>query len=718
VVGLVTIGLFAALFTRLWYLEVLSSPQLSAAAQADEIRYAPVPAPRGTIVDRYGRVMVDNVSSDEVTVAPSDLDPAGVGLNKGLLTRLAKVLDTTESSLASTALANLSQVSPYQSVPVATGINMAQVIYLEEHSANFPGVSVLPEAIRYYPDGTTASHLLGYVGQITPSELKQYAKQGYGPGDQFGQSGVEAEYQQYLRGTPGQTKLEVDASGAIVADLGQSPPVPGDTVQLNIDLGLQKEVDTALSKEIQTLRMTRDPTHGNIFYPATGGAAVVMNVNNGHVYALASYPTYNPSVWIGGISQANYDNLTSATSDDPLLNRAIDGLYTPGSTFKLATATAALETGLMTPNTIVDDATGTFTNPACVGNTPLHNAGYEHLGPINIVSALAASDDVFFYTIGCEFWLQRSTYGIQPIQNYARMFGFGQTTGITLPGEAKGRVDSPAERQKLHQEYPSVYSSAWYPADNLEMAFGQGGTIVTPIEIADAYATFANGGTKYQPQLAADVINAEGKVVKTFKPVVTGHVPLPPLVHQTLLQGFEQAIQNPSLGTAGPTFAGFPFNIMPLAGKTGTATITHQLEPDSLFVAFGPTTNPKYVVCVVISQAGYGASGAAPVARQIYQYLIAHPVNPVKPDTRVLQATAVTSTTAAVPSTTMTTAALASPASSPPPTVATSTTTSSTDVTTTAAPVSTTTTTSSPNTGSPVPISTTTTSISRGPPSG
>jgi penicillin-binding protein 2 len=289
------------------------------------------------------------------------------------------------------------------------------------------------------------------------------------------------------------------------------------------------------------------------------------------------------------------------------------------------TATAALNTGLITPYTIIDD-TGTYPLP---GSAPLHDADNVPLGNVNVVTALTRSSDVFFYTLGGRFWEDRDAYGMTPIQNEAHLYGLGVPSGIDLPASEvqDGWVDSPQTRKLLHEQAPKVYADTWYLGDNVEMAFGQGETVVTPIQLATAYATFANGGTRYAPELAASVISPAGKVVKRFAPRVLDHVTMSAETRQAILTGLEGVVQNP-LGTAYADFVGFNFAKWNLAGKTGTATVTVNdvVQPTSWFVAFGGPRGraPRYVVCVEINQAGFGASAAAPVVRQIYNYLYAH----------------------------------------------------------------------------------------------
>jgi penicillin-binding protein 2 len=600
-VGLVVAGLFVAMFVRLWYLQVLDSPQFRNAAVSNGVRTVYQPAPRGRVVDRYGRVLVDDSVTQAITLSRNTAKT-----NPEVVSRLAVLLGMTTAQIQQ--ILNDPRYSQFKPVPVKTNVTNDVSIYIKEHQSDFPGVDAesLPEVS--YPNGSTAAQILGYVGPISSSELAAHQGQGYQEGDDIGQSGVEASAEQYLRGQPGTTRLLVNSSGQVFGTLSSTPPVPGSDVQLSIDLGLQREVESALSQELGTVN-------------APTGAAVVLDPRTGAVLAMASIPSYDPSVWVGGISTANYANLQNPANNYPLVNRAIAGLYTPGSTFKLTTATAALDQGVISPTTIVDD-TGAYTIPG--SNQTLASEG---VGNVNVSSALAESSDYYFYNLGAQFWDQRAKYGDNAIQNVANSYGLGEPTGVDLPGESVGRVDSPEVRQKLHAENAKAFpNSSWYIGDSVEMAFGQGGTVVTPLQLVNAYATFANGGTVYQPRVAADTVDSAGRPTKTFSPVVAGHVSLPPSTRDPMLAGFEGATQGS--GTAGATFAGFPQNVFPVAGKTGTASHVGQ-QPTSLFMSFAPANDPQYAVGVIMDQAGYGASAAAPVVRAIYDYLMANPVQPM-----------------------------------------------------------------------------------------
>ena len=660
-IGLMVGCLFAAMFVRLWYLQVLDSSRLAAAATANQVREVTVQAPRGTILDRYGNTIVDNHTVVAVTVARSVVPNASCGSKlparyPAVIDRLAQVLGVTSASVLQTL--GDCRYSPYEPVPIATGVDISKVIYIREHQDEFPGVAVQELSQRDYPQGNAGAHLLGYVGAISPQQLAKLTSSGYQQGDLVGQAGVEKSYEKWLRGQPGVTKLEVDANGRVLGSLGEQRPQPGDSVELTLDLGLQKEVDSDLAAEIDKLHHTYDHQAG-IYYPAPSGSAIVLDPRNGAVLAMSSYPGYNPSVWVGGISTQQYQALSASPS--ALINRAVDGLYTPGSTFKLVTATAAIDDGLISPSSYIYDP-GFFRIPNCRSGCLFHNNESESLGSLNVQTALTASDDVFFYNLGYDFYAQRGRYGPEAIQDVAKQYGLGQPTRWELGGGVVGRVDSPSERLYLHQHYPTAFPNyQWYAGDNVEVAFGQGATVISPLQLADAYAAFANGGTVWEPHVGGQVLGRAGKVVWTFAPQAISHVALSPTARQTILAGLQGVVTN-RLGTAYGTFLGFPFEKLAVAGKTGTAT-TPTREPTALFTAFAPADNPQYEVLVVIDQAGYGASGSAPVARQILEYLMQHPVGPVTAP--AAPATSSTTTPATTPATTQATTPATSSTTTP-----------------------------------------------------
>jgi penicillin-binding protein 2 len=670
VVGGVVIALFLVLGLRLWTLQVVDGKTYAAAVTRNQVRTVSVPAPRGEIVDRNGTVLAGDVPQEEVLLsrATAVADPSIIGA-------VAALVGQTPKSIKED-IAN-SQYSQYEPVPVLSDAPPSVVGFLEEHQAEYPGVTLQEVTERSYPQNQNSGSavgtaVLGYVSPISAQELKQSPHAGYTQASQVGQSGLESEYEPYLKGTPGEDALSVNAQGTVVGTLSKTAATPGDTVVTNLDLGLQEYVQGVLQNTITTDKQTVDPKTGK--YPtANDGAAVVLNAQTGAVLAMATSPTYNLNEWVGGISDANYaalsascKNLVSVTTGCPLFNYAIDGQYTPGSTFKLSTATAALDDGVISAGTYVND-TGVYHVPQkCTSGCTYVDDEASDSGPTDLQEALTKSDDYYFYSLGDQFYYSSDPDGIQKT---AAEYGLGGPTGIDLPGEFHGEVDSASLRAAQHKQDPSLTSS-YYVGDNIETAFGQGETTVTPIQQAVAYATFANGGTRYQPQVAAAIVSATGKVVTQFEPKVTGTVSLPPSTYQPMLAGFEGVVADKD-GTANAAFAQyakFPMASYPIAGKTGTADVGLDKEPNSWFVGFGPTNHagsePEYVVVVVIDHGGYGAQAAAPAVAQIYNYLYANPIQPVQLPTATHQPStnppatippASTPTTTTTPSTTGTT---------------------------------------------------------------
>ncbi len=621
--AVVVVGLFATLGVRLFDLQVVHGATANGLARQTVLKDVEVPALRGEIFARSSTprdLLATNIATWEITLSQQNaLDHPKV------VTALATLLPNTSLKSIYAALSikdgkpTVSQYESYQPVPVATNVSPTTVLNIEEHPQLFPGVTAEQSYVRSYPQGDLAAQALGYVGAISSTELEKLQGDGYTQQSQIGQSGLEASYEAQLHGEPGIEQVTVDPAGQAVSRNSTTPAVPGDNLYLNLDLGLEKATSTALANKINSLRAT---------VTADFGAAVVLDAQTGAVLSMASYPTYNNNLWIPFISENEYQTLLNEYGE-PLNNYAISGGQTPGSTFKMVTATAALNDGLITGSTLYDD-TGTFREGKAPKIQILHDDESSALGYINVSTALSQSVDTFFYNLGARFCQQDVGCPTQ-IQQYAAKFGFGTDPMVDLPNAASGQVDSPQLRLEQHRLNPSAFPNATYfQGDNVDMAFGQGETLVTPLQLASAYATFANGGTRYAPQMAAALVAPDGKVTK-IKPKVLGHVSLPASTADPMLRGFEEATQSTS-GTAYANFAGFDFTNWNIAGKTGTATAAANVKPVSWFVAFGGPRDrpPKYVVCVEIDKSGYGAAAAAPVARQIFDYLYAHGISPLK----------------------------------------------------------------------------------------
>jgi penicillin-binding protein 2 len=604
--------LFLLLVGRLYVLQIKDHKQSVEQVSRNSIRKVSIPASRGLILDRNGAPLVNNVTTVEIRLsrAEATLDPSVEG-------SLASLTGLSVKQIASD-LANPAY-DPYQPAPILGNAPANIVQFIKLHPGEFQGVSVLDVSQRSYPlGGGVGSQVLGYVGPVSEDEV--------------GKTGIEAFYERYLRGKNGTSSIEVGASGNVIGTMHTTQPKVGDSVVLNIDGGLQKALDGILKSDILHDRTVPDPRSG-ILPQAINGAAVVMDVNDGAVLAMSSYPSYNLSTFVDGLSEAEYRHLIKVGAFN---DYAIQGLYTPGSTFKLITATAEMQTGVLSPDALIDD-TGSFKVPGCKTNPKgcvFHDDETTGLGEVDLSTALTESSDYYFYNLGYLFWSQQARYGQTPIQNVAHQYGLDQYTDIDLPDEVQGRVDSPQVRKELHAEAPKDFPYvSWYTGDNIEMAFGQGTTALTPIALANAYATFANGGTRYAPEVAAGIVNAHGQIVVRYGPRVLGRVSLPPRVREPILAGLEGVVMNPA-GTAYAPFhdnINFSLSTFPIAGKTGTATNGGiGIEPNSWFVGFGPATHPKYVVLCVIEEGGYGADAAAPVVARTFNYLVAHPIGAVK----------------------------------------------------------------------------------------
>src|SRR5437016_3014172 len=538
VVGIVVISLFAALLARLWYLQVLAAPSYRVQAVVSRVE--------------LGK------HRDEVLPKLSTL----VGIP---IADLEKRVDDK-------------RYSPFKPVPVAEDVPKTTIIYLREHQAEFPGVGGVQLTERFYPDGPLAAHLLGWVGEINGGELATFKKKGYKEGDSIGKSGIEKVYEDDLRGKPQVERLEVDSKGRVLGSLGTTPAVQGHDVQLTLDLDVQKLAEDSLQQGLAAARGSYDKQQAKHFI-APAGSAVVLDPRDGSVVALASNPTYDPSIFVNGIKPELFAQLNDPASGFPLNDRAIQGQYAPGSTFKLVTSLAALGHGMIDTKYTVDDG-----GRIKIGNRIFKNAGGEANGRVNIVRALTVSSDVFFYTLGNQFWLQRSQFG-DAMQDEARQLGLGKKAGVALPFEAGGRIPDPDTRKRLHDQNPKAFPNGkWFAGDNVNLAIGQGEMVISPLQLVNAYATFANGGTVWVPRVGAAVRDQLGTMLRDIPPQSVRKVDMPPQVRDPILQGLE-GVTTDGRGTAVSAFGGFPSQTFPVAGKTGTAQAGNK-QDTSLFVAF------------------------------------------------------------------------------------------------------------------------------------
>jgi penicillin-binding protein 2 len=637
VLGMVFLALIVALVLRLWFLQVLSVDSFRKLADQNFVRVVPKLAARGRILDRNGQVLVDNRQSLVVTV---DRSLVAKTVNKGCPTGLKNCLRLTPKGTqtmnnlaallkvpAATLLDKLqtTQVGPLTPAPVATDVTKDQVVYLEEHQDLFPGVSYDQQPLREYPNGSLAAHALGTVGVYpTATDRKSVARyNGYSPGTIIGRGGVEYAYEQYLHGTDGYIKYQVDATGNVRGVLGTRDPTPGSDLVTTIDKGVQTLAEAALGDGLAKARTIYDKV-SNKDYAAPAGGVVVMDPNNGQIVAMASSPTYDPTQFSVGISSAQYAAEFQNNPAQPLIDRVTQAQYPPGSTFKVVTAAAAMTEGFANPN-------GGFACPSQVRlyDQTFNNWQASDSGTISLQQALIQSCDTVFYNFGQTFYQRfRSGQGEQ-LQSFARNFGLGSATGIEIPGENAGRVPDAEWVNKMHKLDPINYKYGWLPGFTIQMAIGQGDLLVTPLQLADAYAAIANGGSLYQPELGLKVLNVS-QTVTTIAPKVVRQLPVSPqalAVIRTGLQGV--AVQQP-LGTAEQAFAGFPFDKVSVAAKTGTADIAGK-QPYAWFATYAPADHPQYLVVVMLEQAGHGGETAAPIARRILEGLFNLPATNIAP---------------------------------------------------------------------------------------
>lgn len=625
VLGIVVIALFVPLFARLWYLQVLSSESYIEAAEANRVRVVQVEAPRGRILDRDGTVLVDNRVSIVVTVDRVRFAELEEDDRPAMLARLAAELTRYGSPATVEQLQDRVddvRYSRYAPVPVAEDATEELKIYIEEHQGLFPSVAVERVAVRRYPYGTRAAHVIGSVGEINDVELEGRTNKPktYIRGSQIGKTGVERIYEDDLRGTPGQTVFEVDAVGDPVRVLEDrsAPPIPGDDVWLTIDIETQALSEDLLAQALEDAR-NRRVSGDNLPNRGNAGSVVVTDPRNGEVVAMASYPVFDPADFVNGISSTRWEFLNSDEADKPILNRAIQGVYAPGSTFKLFTGMAAMVHGLRTPEQPFVDQ-GKFTIEDCRGpGCTFRNAGSKAYGTVDMSRAMTVSSDAYFYSIGADFWSNRGRLGDEALQETVRVFGFGQETGVPLPSEQDGRIPTPQQRKAQYEANPELFLTGdWFTGDNVIMTIGQGDVGVTPLQLANGYATFANGGTRYAPNIALKITRGGSPetIKRSFEPRINGRVEMDPAHRQALLTGLV-GVTTLAGGTARATFADFPNDTFPIAGKTGTAEVDQKADT-ALFAAFGPAPAPEFQVAVVLEESGFGGTAAAPVARALF----------------------------------------------------------------------------------------------------
>jgi penicillin-binding protein 2 len=658
VLGVVTLTLLATLFGRLWYLTSMA-PEQGAEEVIERTRERRIllPPMRGRILDRAGRVLAENKRLLTVTVDRAQIRDGGY--RTALFGRIAGVLGTTPEELETRYASD--KYDPYLPLPLSDNVAETMAAYLKERREDYPGVAVDETWQRVYRYAPLASHVIGYMGAIPADELDGFLDEGYRYADRVGTAGIEKQYEAQLRGVSGEIVYEVDAQNRIVREVSRRDPIPGNDVVLSLDLRLQQHAEQVLQAGLREARTKRPPPAENgqlyPYYQAPAGAVVVEDPRSGEILAMASYPTFDNRYFAEGITNAKIDQLYPEKEESaPFVNRAVSSPYQLGSTFKLVTAMAGLKMRDITPTSVFVDR-GTYTIPDCDPNQgfrcTFRNAGIvrERNRPVSLTTALTISVDTYFYSIGVNLHNRGKTEAalngqeeqIYYLQDVAREFGFGIDSGIDLPFEYNGTLPDAALKEEL-AERGAIRASegdGYYVGDNLQFAIGQGLLTATPLQLTNAYATFANGGVRYQPMAAIGTLAAGSPMlgaaqvdmtrvrwIERRAPIEEERVEMQPDWWAAINAGFIGAVNsaNPT-GTAFQTFKTYQMrDVLPVAGKTGTAQEGNN-DPeldDSLFVGYGPmaVAQPvRYVIGAVIQDGGYGSGAAAPVAKCLFEAL-------------------------------------------------------------------------------------------------
>jgi penicillin-binding protein 2 len=620
VLGFFALALFAVLFLRLWALQVLSGERYLAQANDNRVRTLRLEAPRGAILDRAGRVLVTNTPGTRLELWPSDL-PKTWAARLAELRRISYVTGVpTKEIVAELAKHGNDPLTP---IVVQRGIKQQQYYYLVEHQEEFPGVRLPASYLRKYPYQSLAAQVLGYVGQISPEDYKSLKKKGYLASDSIGQSGIERTYDTYLRGKDGSAQLTVDSRGRPkTAAVTTQSSASGGTLRLTLDANLQRAAEKALRDGIRIAHSSSEGAY------ADGAALVAMDPRNGAVLAMASNPTYKPSLFSGRKNVKKLapllDPKVAAEDNYPALNRAIQVGYPPGSTFKPVTAIAAMQAHLVSPNTPL----------LCSPTYAAYGQTFHNWTPlidqwVDLRTALAMSCDTYFYRLGDDFFKLPSGRG-HLLQGWANRLGLGETTGIDIGGEIPGLMPTPEWRCKQFGGPPCAgyVDRIWKPGYSIQLAIGQGDLLVTPLQMTRFYALIANGGKLVTPHLAEDVEQSGSKgqplrVLRRFGAQPPQQVNVDPAALQYVRLGLEEAT-HATIGTSSGVFGNFKVDI---AGKTGSAEkfVHVKGSPNALklnqswWCGYGPFDAPTIVVCAMIENGGHGGTAAAPAALEVFE---------------------------------------------------------------------------------------------------
>ena len=648
------VTLMSTLLGRLAVVQIGEHDDYVLASTQVNTRVLVQPAVRGRILDSARKPLADNTSATSVTVERAALLAADDG-GRALIGRVATLLRLPfaqlwdKTYLCGTRGAPRAPAcfngSPYQPIPIAQGVDPRRALSLLEQPESFPGIGVAAQPVRRYPhlEGLLASHVLGYLDRATVADVNRDPGR-VGDTDLVGRSGLEAQYDGELRGVSGRTTVSIDPRSVVTGQISSVDPIPGHDVITHLSAPIQAASENALSEAITAARVRG--------WNADSGAAVVMDVSTGAVVAAASYPSYRPEVWTGGISEADLATLTDAQAGTPLVSRLTSSVFAPASTFKVISLPAAVNAG--------NSLSGKYNCGATfrVGNRDFHNYESTAHGVINLRQAIVISCDTIFYQFAYRSWLSQGglvakSDARDPFVAMAKDFGLGVRTGIDLPGESAGRIPDRRWKQqnwadnkldtcaRARSGYPDLARTdptrasyllalamencqtgfQFRAGDAANFSIGQGDVAVTPLQMASAYAAIANGGTLWTPQVAAAFATPAGALVRTIEPKASGQVALSPRMLAFLQSALRGVVTE---GTARAAFAGFPLASYPVAGKTGTAEVFGK-QSTSWFVSYAPANRPKYAVVVVVSQAGTGAETSAPAVRKIYEAIRSQP---------------------------------------------------------------------------------------------
>lgn len=572
----VCLVLFAVLLGRMVYLQLWRGDYYAKQSDGNRLRQSRILAPRGIIYDSEGKELVNNLPGYAVVLQKQS------SYKPETLQRLSNLLQMPVEEINAKIKAS---ENFYEPIMLKNNLDQQMVTKIEEQRRYMPEVMLSVQPIRNYPYHELAVHALGYVGEVSAYEIEQGLFKNITQGSLVGKAGLEKTYDKYLRGEDGAFMEEVDVAGNVVKHYDSVQPIPGKNLKLTIDYELQKELETFTDKHLAFLRSS------GIAPGARAAAVVAIDPRNGAVRAMVSRPGYDPNWFVHGISSKNWNSINN-DPNYPMNNKVITGEYPPGSTFKIVTGSAAFELKKVGLNEPIFD--GGF-HPMV---PTMGNADGEVLGWLTFIKALAMSDNVYFYELGYRV-------GIDNIEKYAHIFGFGERTGIDLEGESKGLVASKKVKRKIWDE-------DWRLGDTFNAAIGQGFNLTTPIQLSVMLSIVANGGTKYQPYLVDSIINSDGSLFEKPKRAEGKHIDVSQQTIDYIRMGMSATTQE---GGTASYFAGLP---KPIAGKTGTAENSHGRD-HGLFVAYGPVDDPELVVVCIVEQGGFGSVAAGPIVYKAFE---------------------------------------------------------------------------------------------------